>query len=127
MGRRAEIQRFRHRCSLRTGTSSVQATEAQRECPSSVFFFFFGGAFRRTFAHRPLSLSPRNPLRVIAHIDIDAAYAAMEMARLKIPADQPMAVQQWNGLVSPGQSLASCRLWAHKDQPRGTFPEPVVC
>lgn len=24
----------------------------------------------------------------------------MEMARLKIPADQPMAVQQWNGLVS---------------------------
>ena len=89
------------------------------------FFPFF--AFRRTFAHRPLSLSPRNPLRVIAHIDIDAAYAAMEMARLKIPADQPMAVQQWNGLVSPGQSLTSCRLWAHKDQPRGTFLEPVVC
>ncbi|KWU47272.1 DNA/RNA polymerase [Rhodotorula sp. JG-1b] len=100
MGRRAEIQRFRHRCSLRTGTSSVQATEAQRECPSSVFFFFFFWAFRRTFAHRPLSLSPRNPLRVIAHIDIDAAYAAMEMARLKIPADQPMAVQQWNGLIA---------------------------
>lgn len=99
MGRRAEIQRFRHRCSLRTGTSSVQATEAQRECPSSFF------AFRRTFAHRPLSLSPRNPLRVIAHIDIDAAYAAMEMARLKIPADQPMAVQQWNGLVSLGSLL----------------------
>ncbi|GAA5958075.1 hypothetical protein JCM8115_001122 [Rhodotorula mucilaginosa] len=41
-----------------------------------------------------------NPLRVIAHIDIDAAYAAMEMARLKIPADQPMAVQQWNGLIA---------------------------
>ncbi|GAA5864259.1 hypothetical protein JCM3774_001272 [Rhodotorula dairenensis] len=41
-----------------------------------------------------------NPLRTIAHIDIDAAYAAMEMARLKIPADQPMAVQQWNGLIA---------------------------
>lgn len=25
----------------------------------------------------------------------------MEMARLSIPADQPMAVQQWNGLVRP--------------------------
>ncbi|GAA5820482.1 hypothetical protein JCM3770_005545 [Rhodotorula araucariae] len=41
-----------------------------------------------------------NPLRVIAHIDIDAAYAAMEMARLAIPDDQPMAVQQWNGLIA---------------------------
>ncbi|GAA5983899.1 hypothetical protein JCM10908_005967 [Rhodotorula pacifica] len=41
-----------------------------------------------------------NPLRTIAHIDIDAAYAAMEMARLKIPQDQPMAVQQWNGLIA---------------------------
>ncbi|GAA5896768.1 hypothetical protein JCM8208_007082 [Rhodotorula glutinis] len=41
-----------------------------------------------------------NPLRVIAHVDIDAAYAAMEMARLSIPADQPMAVQQWNGLIA---------------------------
>ncbi|BGP48674.1 N-acetyltransferase eso1 [Rhodotorula kratochvilovae] len=36
-----------------------------------------------------------NPLRVIAHID-----AAMEMARLSIPEDQPMAVQQWNGLIA---------------------------
>ncbi|KPV75063.1 uncharacterized protein RHOBADRAFT_15469, partial [Rhodotorula graminis WP1] len=26
--------------------------------------------------------------------------AAMEMARLSIPADQPMAVQQWNGLIA---------------------------
>ncbi|BGO91840.1 hypothetical protein NBRC10512_007638 [Rhodotorula toruloides] len=41
-----------------------------------------------------------NPLRVIAHIDIDAAYAAMEMSRLGIPDDQPMAVQQWNGLIA---------------------------
>ncbi|GAA5843556.1 hypothetical protein JCM9279_000791 [Rhodotorula babjevae] len=41
-----------------------------------------------------------NPLRVITHVDIDAAYAAMEMARLSIPADQPMAVQQWNGLIA---------------------------
>lgn len=46
-------------------------------------------------------LSPRaagatSPLRVIVHIDIDAAYAAMEMARLSIDPAQPVAVQQWN-------------------------------
>ncbi|KAK4701217.1 DNA polymerase eta, partial [Phenoliferia sp. Uapishka_3] len=35
------------------------------------------------------SWGPSNPLRCIAHIDIDAAYAAMEMA-----------VQQWNGLIA---------------------------
>ncbi|GAA5820714.1 hypothetical protein JCM11251_003125 [Rhodosporidiobolus azoricus] len=64
-----------------------------------------------------------NPLRVISHIDIDAAYAAMEMARLGIPEDQPMAVQQWQGLIavnyparrfgitrheSPGEALKKC-------------------
>mgnify|MGYP001573005871 CR=1 FL=1 len=41
----------------------------------------------------------RNPLRCIAHIDIDAAYAAMEMARLGVDPATPLAVQQWNGLV----------------------------
>ncbi|GAA5878358.1 hypothetical protein JCM8547_007530 [Rhodosporidiobolus lusitaniae] len=46
------------------------------------------------------NVGPTNPLRVIAHIDIDAAYAAMEMSRLGIPEDQPMAVQQWNGLIA---------------------------
>ncbi|KAK4047138.1 N-acetyltransferase eso1 [Microbotryomycetes sp. JL201] len=41
-----------------------------------------------------------NPLRCIAHIDIDAAYAAFEMARLGIDPKQPLAVQQWNGLIA---------------------------
>ncbi|GAA5999791.1 hypothetical protein JCM10207_005912 [Rhodosporidiobolus poonsookiae] len=41
-----------------------------------------------------------NPLRCIVHIDIDAAYAAMEMARLDLPRNEPMAVQQWNGLIA---------------------------
>ncbi|BGP16689.1 hypothetical protein JCM10213_000394 [Rhodosporidiobolus nylandii] len=43
---------------------------------------------------------PHNPLRVVAVADIDAAYAAMEMARLGLPKDEPMAVQQWNGLIA---------------------------
>ncbi|KAK4048261.1 N-acetyltransferase eso1 [Microbotryomycetes sp. JL221] len=43
---------------------------------------------------------PGNPLRCIAHIDIDAAYAAFEMARLGIDPNQPLAVQQWNGLIA---------------------------
>ncbi|GAA6064188.1 hypothetical protein JCM10212_005769 [Sporobolomyces blumeae] len=46
------------------------------------------------------NLGAANPLRVIAHVDIDAAYAAMEMVRLQLPEDEPMATQQWNGLIA---------------------------
>ncbi|GAA5939375.1 DNA-directed DNA polymerase eta [Sporobolomyces koalae] len=46
------------------------------------------------------NLGAANPLRVIAHIDIDAAYASMEMVRLKLDPTQPMATQQWNGLIA---------------------------
>ncbi|KAI9726940.1 MAG: DNA-directed DNA polymerase eta rad30 [Chrysothrix sp. TS-e1954] len=40
------------------------------------------------------------PLRVIAHIDLDAFYAQCEMVRLGVPEDQPLAVQQWQGLIA---------------------------
>lgn len=40
------------------------------------------------------------PLRVIAHIDLDAFYAQCEMVRLGIDKDQPLAVQQWQGLIA---------------------------
>lgn len=40
------------------------------------------------------------PLRVIAHIDLDAFYAQCEMVRLDIPLDKPLAVQQWQGLIA---------------------------
>ncbi|KAK1969197.1 impB/mucB/samB family protein [Colletotrichum sublineola] len=40
------------------------------------------------------------PLRVIAHIDLDAFYAQCEMVRLGVPKDQPLAVQQWQGLIA---------------------------
>jgi len=38
-------------------------------------------------------LSAACPLRVIAHIDLDAFYAQCEGVRLGIPEDQPLAVQ----------------------------------
>ncbi|KAL8911799.1 MAG: hypothetical protein Q9171_003067 [Xanthocarpia ochracea] len=40
------------------------------------------------------------PLRVIAHIDLDAFYAQCEGVRLGIAEDQPLAVQQWQGLIA---------------------------
>ncbi|KAI9843302.1 MAG: DNA-directed DNA polymerase eta rad30 [Sclerophora amabilis] len=40
------------------------------------------------------------PLRVIAHIDLDAFYAQCEMIRLDVPEDRPLAVQQWQGLIA---------------------------
>ncbi|KAF2759048.1 impB/mucB/samB family protein [Pseudovirgaria hyperparasitica] len=55
-----------------------------------------------TFRHlNQLALSSTAcPLRVIAHIDLDAFYAQCEMVRLGIPEDQPLAVQQWQGLIA---------------------------
>jgi DNA polymerase eta len=35
------------------------------------------------------------PLRVVAHIDLDAFYAQCEMIRLGVAEDQPLAVRQW--------------------------------
>ncbi|KAK4502167.1 hypothetical protein PRZ48_005592 [Zasmidium cellare] len=59
---------------------------------------------RSKFTHKNLSTlahyAPTSPLRVIAHIDLDAFYAQCEMVRLDIPADQPLAVQQWQGLIA---------------------------
>lgn len=37
---------------------------------------------------------------MIAHIDLDAFYAQCEMVRLELPPDQPLAVQQWQGLIA---------------------------
>jgi DNA polymerase eta len=60
-----------------------------------------GGTLRRksrfTFKHlAQLALSTTNcPLRVIAHVDLDAFYAQCEMVRLNVAVDQPLAVQQW--------------------------------
>jgi DNA polymerase eta len=39
-------------------------------------------------------------LRTIAHVDLDAFYAQCEMVRLGVAEDQPLAVQQWQGLIA---------------------------
>ncbi|KAI7466605.1 DNA/RNA polymerase [Hortaea werneckii] len=44
--------------------------------------------------------SPQSPLRVIAHIDLDAFYAQCETVRLGLDPAKPLAVQQWQGLIA---------------------------
>ncbi|KAH7112858.1 sister chromatid cohesion protein Eso1 [Dendryphion nanum] len=46
------------------------------------------------------SYSTTTPLRVIAHIDLDAFYAQCETIRLGIDPTKPLAVQQWQGLIA---------------------------
>ncbi|KAK2075394.1 hypothetical protein P8C59_009523 [Phyllachora maydis] len=62
------------------------------------------GRRRSSFSYRHLaqlaSYVTSCPLRVIAHIDLDAFYAQCEMVRLGVAEDQPLAVQQWQGLIA---------------------------
>lgn len=44
--------------------------------------------------------STATPLRVVAHIDLDAFYAQCEMVRLGTPRDTPLAVRQWDSLIA---------------------------
>jgi DNA polymerase eta len=55
-----------------------------------------------TYKHlSTLSHSATNcPLRVIAHIDLDAFYAQCETVRLGLDPSIPLAVQQWQGLIA---------------------------
>lgn len=50
--------------------------------------------------HQLRSYSPQTPLRVIAHVDLDAFYAQCETVRLGIDPAKPLAVQQWQGLIA---------------------------
>ncbi|KAK0753595.1 DNA/RNA polymerase [Schizothecium vesticola] len=62
------------------------------------------GYKRSQFTYRHLaqlaSSSSTCPLRVVSHIDLDCFYAQVEMVRLGIPEDKPLAVQQWQGLIA---------------------------
>ncbi|KAF2149742.1 DNA/RNA polymerase [Myriangium duriaei CBS 260.36] len=53
------------------------------------------------------------PLRVVAHIDLDAFYAQCEMVRLGVPSDQPLAVQQWQGLIAINYAARAFGLSRH--------------
>lgn len=46
------------------------------------------------------SYSTQTPLRVIAHVDLDAFYAQCETVRLGLDPAKPLAVQQWQGLIA---------------------------
>lgn len=64
-----------------------------------------GGRRKRSrFTYKHLNLLSQSstscPLRCIALIDYDAFYAQCEMVRLGVPDDQPLAVQQWQGLIA---------------------------
>ncbi|KAI2486349.1 Sister chromatid cohesion protein Eso1 [Pyrenophora tritici-repentis] len=50
--------------------------------------------------HQLKTCSPQTPLRVIAHVDLDAFYAQCETVRLGIDPSKPLAVQQWQGLIA---------------------------
>ncbi|KAH7081269.1 sister chromatid cohesion protein Eso1 [Paraphoma chrysanthemicola] len=50
--------------------------------------------------HQLKSFSPQTPLRIIAHVDLDAFYAQCETIRLGIDPSLPLAVQQWQGLIA---------------------------
>jgi DNA polymerase eta len=72
---------------------------------------------RFTYTHLALlaASSPTTPLRVIAHIDLDAFYAQCEMIRLGLPCAQPLAVQQWQGLIAINYAARAFGLSRHVD------------
>ncbi|CZS98079.1 probable DNA polymerase kappa [Rhynchosporium graminicola] len=72
---------------------------------------------RSKFTYRQLSQlavsATTCPLRVIAHVDLDAFYAQCEMVRLGIKEDQPLAVQQWQGLIAINYPARAFKLARH--------------
>ncbi|ODN78784.1 hypothetical protein L202_04339 [Cryptococcus amylolentus CBS 6039] len=55
-----------------------------------------------TYRHllSPQALTLANPLRTIAHCDIDAAYAQFEQVRLGIPDEVPLICAQWQSIIA---------------------------
>lgn len=80
-------------------------SSSQPFLPSSILSPTHGERKKSRFTYKhlaQLALSSTScPLRVIAHIDLDAFYAQCEMVRLGLPEDQPLAVQQWQVVVIP--------------------------
>ncbi|KFX88466.1 hypothetical protein V490_07617 [Pseudogymnoascus sp. VKM F-3557] len=81
----------------------------------------------RQLAHLAQS-STTCPLRVIAHIDLDAFYAQCEMVRLGVPEDTPLAVQQWQSLIAvnyPARKFGISRMITAKEA-RKLCPEAIL-
>ncbi|KAK3489126.1 DNA/RNA polymerase [Neurospora hispaniola] len=75
------------------------------------------GMKRSRFTYRHIqqlaASSTSCPLRVIAHLDLDCFYAQVEMVRLGIPDDKPVAVQQWQGLIAVNYPARSFGIGRH--------------
>ncbi len=90
---------FVNNCLEKKGSRPLDMSSSQPFIPSSPLSPFAGSTARRKskFTYKHLSQlgtsSASCPLRVIAHIDLDAFYAQCEMVRLNLPEDQPLAVQ----------------------------------
>ncbi|KAF2264203.1 DNA/RNA polymerase [Lojkania enalia] len=72
--------------------SSPLSITSPRRMPKSQFTYKQLGQLK--------SYSTTTPLRVIAHVDLDAFYAQCETVRLGINPSKPLAVQQWQGLIA---------------------------
>ena len=47
------------------------------------------------------------------HVDLDAFYCQVEAKRLGIPRDQPLAVQQWDGLIAVSYAARAAGVTRH--------------
>ncbi|WVQ99976.1 hypothetical protein IAU59_007119 [Kwoniella sp. CBS 9459] len=101
---------------------------------------FLGGPSRRqkggyedvvtTYRHllSPQAMTVSNPLRTIAHCDIDAAYAQFEQVRLGLPDDIPLICAQWQSIIAvnyPARKFGIKR-FTTLDEARKMCPHLVV-
>lgn len=110
-------------------------SSSQPFLPSSPISLSAGHRRKSRFTYKQLSQlslsSTSCPLRIIAHIDLDAFYAQVEGVRLGIAEDQPLAVQvrmrvQWVLRVELTCALAVAR--PHCNQlPREEIRHEQVC
>ncbi|ESZ98364.1 hypothetical protein SBOR_1242 [Sclerotinia borealis F-4128] len=85
-------------------TQSEAMSSSQPFVPSSPLQTTPSRRKKSQFTYRQLAqlatFATSCPLRVIAHLDLDAFYAQVEMVRLGTAEDKPLAVQQWQGLIA---------------------------
>ncbi|WWC71597.1 uncharacterized protein I206_105555 [Kwoniella pini CBS 10737] len=100
---------------------------------------FLSGPFKRseqidngpvTYRHllSPQAMTVFNPLRTIAHCDIDAAYAQFEQIRLGLPDDIPLICAQWQSIIAvnyPARKFGIKR-FTTLDEARKMCPQLVV-
>ncbi|KAL1888070.1 N-acetyltransferase eso1 [Sporothrix stenoceras] len=90
------------------------------------------GARTSRFTYKQLAdfaaAAPTCPLRVIAHIDLDAYYAQCEMRRLGTAEETPLVVQQWRNIIAvnyPARAFGISRMISAAEAKR-LCPDLVV-